>query len=43
MVTEGDGSRVGEHTIQYAAEALQNCTPETHAILLTNVTPTGKI
>ena len=27
------------NTIQYTDDALQNCTPETHIILLTNVTP----
>ena len=28
-----------KHTIQYTDDALQNCTPETYIILLTNVTP----
>ena len=29
----------GEHTIHYTDDVLQNCTPETYVILLTNVTP----
>ena len=28
-----------EHTIQYTDDVLQNCTPETYIIALTNVTP----
>ena len=34
-----DFSQCGEHTIQYTDDGLWNCTPETYAILLTNVTP----
>ena len=33
MVMEGDLTRHGEHTVQYADDILQNCTPETHKIL----------
>ena len=29
----------GEHTMQYTGDVLQNCTLETHTILLTNVSP----
>ena len=36
---EGDLTWDGEHTIQYTHDVLQNCTPETYIILLTNVTP----
>ena len=39
MVTEGDFTLGGEHTIQYTDDVLQNCTLETYIILLTNVTP----
>ena len=39
MVMEGDLALSGEHTIQYSNNVLQNCTPETYIILLTNVTP----
>lgn len=28
-----------EHTAQYTDDGVQNCTPETYIILLTNVTP----
>ena len=38
MVIEGDLTWGGEHTIQYTDDVLQNCTPETYIILLTNVT-----
>ena len=38
MVMEGDLIWGGEHTIQYTDDVLQNCTPETYIILLTNVT-----
>ena len=31
------------HTVQYIDDALQNCTPETYIILLTNVTPINLI
>ena len=33
----------GEHTIQYTDDVLQNCTSETHIILLTNFTPINSI
>ena len=40
MVKERDMTWGGEHTtIQYTHDVLQNCTPETYIILLTNVTP----
>ena len=38
MVMEGGLTQCGEHTIQYTDDVLQNCTPETYIILLTNVT-----
>ena len=38
MVMEGDLNWGGEHTIQYADDVLQSCTPKTYIILLTNVT-----
>ena len=38
MVMEGDLTWYGEHTIQYIGDVLQNCTPETYIILLTNAT-----
>ena len=38
MVIEGDLTWGGEHTIQYTDDVLENCTPETYIILLTNVT-----
>ena len=40
---EGDSSQGGEHTIQYTDDVLQNCTPETYIILLTNATPIKSI
>ena len=39
MVMERDLTWGGEHTIQYTDDVLQNCTPETYIIALTNVTP----
>lgn len=42
MVKEG-GPTWGEHTIQYTDAVLQNCTPETYTILLTNVTPVHSV
>ena len=39
MVMEGDLTWGGEHTIQCTHDILQNCTPETYIILLTNATP----
>ena len=42
MVTEGDSPWGSEHTIQYPND-LQNRTPETSIILLTNVTPINSI
>ena len=43
MVIEGDLTWGGEHTIQYTDDVLENCTPETYIILLTNVTPINSI
>ena len=40
---EGDLTWGGEHKIQYIDDVLQNCTPETYIILLTNVTPINSI
>ena len=34
---EGDLTCGDEHTIQYTDDVLQNCTPETYIILLTNI------
>ena len=39
MVIEGDLTWGGEYTIQYTDDVLQNCTPETYIVLLTNVSP----
>ena len=39
MVKEGNLTCSDEQTIQYTDDVLQNCTPETYIILLTNVTP----
>ena len=42
----GDGRRLdlgGEHTIQYTGNLLQNYTPKTYLILLTNVTQINSI
>ena len=36
--TEGNLTWGSEHTIQYADDVLQNYTPDTYIILLTNVT-----
>ena len=33
----------GEDTVQYTDDVLQNCTPETYGILVTNVTPINSI
>ena len=43
MVMEGDLTWGGEHTIQYTDDVLQNCTPETYTILLTDVMPISSI
>ena len=43
MVTEGDLTLGGKHTVQYSDDLLQSCTPETYIILLTNVTPINSI
>ena len=43
MVMEGDLTWGGEHTMQYTDDILQNCTPETYIILLTNVTPMNSV
>ena len=40
---EGDLAWGGEHTIQCTDDVLQNCTPETYIILLSNVTPINSI
>ena len=42
MVMEGDLTWDGEHTVQYTDD-VQNCTPETYKILLTNVTPLSSV
>ena len=39
MGMEGDLTWGSKHTIQYTDDVLQNCTPDTYVILLTNVTP----
>lgn len=38
MVTEGDETLHGKHTVECTDVVLQSCTPETYIILLTNVT-----
>ena len=38
MVTEGDLTLGGGHTVQYTEDASQNGTSETYIIVLTNVT-----
>ena len=43
MVMEGDLTWGGWHTIQYTGDVLQNCTPETYVVLLTNVTAINSI
>ena len=43
MEMDGDLTWGGEHTMQYTDDILQNCTPETYIILLTNVTPINSI
>ena len=43
MVMEGDLPWCGKYTIRYTDDVLQNCTPETYIILLTNVTPINSI
>ena len=40
---EGDLTWGGDHTIQYTDDVLQNCTPETCVILLTDITPINSI
>ena len=40
---EGDLTWSDEHTIQYTDDVLQNCTPETYIISLTNVTSINSI
>ena len=40
---EGDLPWGGEHTIRYTEDVLQNYTPETYIILLTNVTSINSI
>ena len=41
--SEGDLTLGGEHTTQHTNKVLQNCTPQTYVILLTNVTPINSI
>ena len=43
MVMEGDLTWGVEHTVQYTDDTLQNYTPETYTILLTNATPIHSI
>ena len=43
MVTEGDLTLGGEHTVQHTDDAFQHCTPATYIILLTNGTPVNSI
>ena len=43
MVIEEDLAWGGEYTIQRTDDVLQNCTPETYVILLTNVTSINSI
>ena len=43
MVTEGELTLSSEHTIQYTDDVLQNLTPETYILLLTNITPINSI
>ena len=43
MVTEGDLTLGGEHTMQFTDDVSQNCTFETYIILLTDVTPINLI
>ena len=43
MVTEGDLTWGGEHTIQCTDDVLWNCASETCKILLTSVTPINSI
>ena len=43
MEMEGNLTWEGEHTMQNTDDVLQNCTPETYIILLTNVTPINSI
>ena len=38
MMTGGDLTLDGEHTMQHTDDVSQNCTPETYVILLTSVT-----
>ena len=39
MGKDGDLTWGDEHTTQYTGDVLQNCTPETHIIVSSNVTP----
>ena len=43
MVMKGNLTWAGDHTIQNIDDILRNHTPETHIILLTNVTPINSI
>lgn len=43
VVTEGDWTLGGEHTMQYRNGLLQNCICGTYIMLLTNVSPVNVI
>ena len=43
MVTEGDVTLGGGHTMQYTGDVSQNCTRETSIIVLINATPVNVI
>ena len=43
MVMEGDLTWGGEYIIQYTGNVLQNCSPETYEIVLTNIIPINSI
>ena len=43
MLTKGDMTWGGKHTIQYTDDILFNCTSETYVTLLANVAPINSI
>ena len=43
MLMEGDLTWGNEYILYYTDDILQNCTPETYIILLTNITPINSI
>ena len=43
MVMVGDLTCSGKHTILCTNDVLQNCTPETYIIILTNVTTVNAV